>query len=352
MKIWQVGSGTGGRKLAPRFIRYGVALIGPGEQGDYQTCSYEDNFVKRFAEEVRPGDYVVLRSGRRTVEAIGIVAESGIAPPLDATHEASPSYLYLEQFGDEDGWDLQHAHRVHWLPIQHHLEADVFGTVPPRFSETHSEEVRRFVEDHIGQVDTSQPWEELPDRKPQLRDEEIATELFDAGLSRRSVDDTCQVIRQIQRLCKWYWDKDEAPGENETLTYMVAPLLLALGWSEQQVAIEWNQMDLVLFRELPRERENCCLVVETKPLGSALRGAVRQARDYVRSKGLTTCKWCLATDGVKYRLVAATEGEDQEEPTTGPYINVSDVRSVDLLMRLMPRALEREQARPYASEGG
>lgn len=84
MKNWQVGGGTGGRKLAPRFIEHGVALIGPGEPGDFRLQPYEDNFVKRFAQEVRAGDCVVLRSGRRGVEAVGIVAESGISAPQGA----------------------------------------------------------------------------------------------------------------------------------------------------------------------------------------------------------------------------------------------------------------------------
>jgi hypothetical protein len=340
--VWQVGSGTSGRNLAPRFIKYDVAVIGPGDDGDYRCKEYDDSVVEAFAEKVQPGDLMVLRSGRKSVVAVGIVAESGVPPPKDAKRDASPSYVYLPQFGDEDGWDLQHGHRVHWFELKppHVFPRAVFGTIPPRFAATDSPEVRHFVEEYTDRIDTT-ALPPLPEVKSLLGDEEVASLLFKAGLSQSAVEHTVEAIRKIRRLSDWYADREAQadPVEQETVTYMVVPLLLALGWSEQQTAIQWHKADVALFRETPRRKENCCLIVEVKHRGAGLDHAVKQARNYVKRLGLPACAKCLVTDGLKYRLVDVKESPEGEDQSLGIYINLNRVKSVQVLIQLLPRTL-------------
>jgi hypothetical protein len=122
------------------FLRYGVALIGPGDSGRWTPErgdeEFEGRFVRQFANEVKNGDVFLLRTGISTICAIGIVASE---------------YMYFNQFDDVNGWDIQHGRRVCWykLPQEYEVSNGVFGSSPSRFSKVHSDEMidftRRFV---------------------------------------------------------------------------------------------------------------------------------------------------------------------------------------------------------------
>src|SRR5215472_5632662 len=104
--IWQVGAGVSGCPYDEVFIKYGLALIGPGDPGKWSAERSDDDYdgawVRRFATEPRVGDVVLLRIGSDRVVAVGVIASD---------------YQYLEQFDDVHGWDLQHARRVQWRAL-------------------------------------------------------------------------------------------------------------------------------------------------------------------------------------------------------------------------------------------
>ena len=79
--VWQVSGGPADRPYADVFIRHGVALIGPGESGPWRSGQADANlsgFVRRFAEEMRAGDLVLLRTGSDT----GVSAAEPYKRPL------------------------------------------------------------------------------------------------------------------------------------------------------------------------------------------------------------------------------------------------------------------------------
>ena len=123
--VWQVSGGPANRSYADIFLRHAVALIGPGDAGPWcpgrDDSAFDGGFVRRFATEVQPGDIVLLRTGISTIRAVGLVASA---------------YVYLPQFDDVNGWDLQHARRVRWceLPSEYDFGTPVFGANPPRLS--------------------------------------------------------------------------------------------------------------------------------------------------------------------------------------------------------------------------
>ena len=108
--VWQVSGGPANRDYSDIFLKYGVALIGPGDAGrwrpDREDYEFEGGFVRRFASEVQLGDIFLLRTGISKVRAVGIVASE---------------YLYLPQFDDVNGWDLQHVRRVRWCELPTHM---------------------------------------------------------------------------------------------------------------------------------------------------------------------------------------------------------------------------------------
>jgi len=80
-------------------------------------------------------------------------------------------------------------------------------------------------------------------------DEELGVELFRAGISNKNINDILVALQQAERLCSWYWSDQSGryPTEFEIISHIIVPLLLGLGWSHQQIAVEWNRIDVALF---------------------------------------------------------------------------------------------------------
>lgn len=161
-EIWQLAGGPTSRSYAEVFLKYGVGLIGPGDSRSWSPErldeEFEGNFVRRFASEMKIGDEVRLRSGLATITAVGIVASD---------------YLYLNQFDDVNGWDLQHARRIRWykLPQDYTFDSPVFGAQPNRFSRILNEEVLDFAERFLNSPPTywqEAPLSDLPEEEPDL----------------------------------------------------------------------------------------------------------------------------------------------------------------------------------------
>ena len=276
--VWQVSGGPSDRPYAEVFLGYGVALIGPGENGPWRPGGLDASaFVRRFAEELQPGDLVLLRTAIRTVAAVGIVAGA---------------YDFLEPFDDVNGWDLRHARRVRWgqLADPYHFEFPVFGANPPRVSRVQNDNAvdfaRRFVDSGLTHWQ-EKPLPALPKTEPPL--EEVPEVLRD-------------VVGIARDLAGLYGDPDrlgDPPSEDEMVAHFVIPVLRSLGWRPEQIAVEWRRIDVALFDTLPRAPETCRFVVEAKRLGTGLEGARQQAQDYVTQLGVV--RDVVVTDGFRYR---------------------------------------------------
>ena len=88
------------------------------------------------------------------------------------------------------------------------------------------------------------------------------------------------------------------PSEHETVAYLVVPLLRALGWTPQRMAVEWNHVDLALFNQLPRRDESLRVVVEAKKMDNSCLTAMSQAMSYAQGK--SGCHRLIVTDGLRY----------------------------------------------------
>lgn len=285
--VWQIAAGNAARDYTGEFLTSGVALIGPGDAGPWAPgqadAKSEGGWVRRFASDLTEGDILLLRSGIRTVVAIGIVASG---------------YQYLPQFGDVNGWDLQHARRVRWyrFPKAYQFSSAVFGANPQRLSRVAHQDVLDFAIRNIsGPPDDwktgtlpALPLEEsaLADIPPELRD----------GIAR------------IQDLGRCYQDREalgKPPSEFEIVAHCIVPFLEALGWNRFQIAVEWNNIDVAVFSKLPRVPENCRFVVEAKAFNEGIESARAQAKNYHDRLGI--CCDLVVTDGFRYKMYAATD---------------------------------------------
>jgi hypothetical protein len=280
--VWQLAAGQASRPYADVFLRHGVGLIGPGDAGPWKPerddDEFEGGFVRRFANEVQIGDVFLLRTGISKICAVGIVASE---------------YMYLNQFDDVNGWDLQHARRVRWckLPQEHTFTTQVFGANPTRCSRTWNEEVLDYADRFLNSPPTH--WQttalpELPPEEPPLEDVPTALQ----GL-----------VAAANDLVPLLWDRQtfgEHPSEDELIAHFVVPFLRALGWPPERIAVKWRYIDVAVFQALPRTPENCHFVIEAKRLGAGVEGALEQAKGYVEALGAP--RDVVVTDGIRYRM--------------------------------------------------
>ncbi len=97
-------------------------------------------------------------------------------------------------------------------------------------------------------------------------------------------------IGELTRIAKWY-QRANKPSEHETVAYLVVPLLRALGWTPQRMAVEWNRV------------------------------AMSQAMSY--SDGKTACHRLIVTDGLRYGVYTRIKAEPFQ---LHAYLNLTRLR--------------------------
>ena len=284
--VWQVSAGPTDRSYADQFLKYGVALIGPGDAGpwspDRSDEEFEGRFVRKFASELHTGDVLLLRTGLSTICAVGLVA---------------CEYQYMQQFDDVNGWDLQHGRRVRWCPLPEPYDfgRPVFGAIPPRISRVHVPD----IVDYANRFIRSEPTDWQTKALPSLPKEEAELKAPPPELQ--------EIVAQVHDLLGLYWDVDvfkEQPMEDELVAHCVVPFLRALGWPLERIAVKWRYIDLCVFSALPRIPEHCHYLIEAKRLGAGVEGALEQAIGYVSDLGVS-CD-VVVTDGIRYRMYEAS----------------------------------------------
>ena len=334
MRVWQIAAGDQGRDYSSWLVAHDIACLGPGSAGPYSRSAYaplieagqlskqKAGAIGHFRGSVRPGDRVLLRRGHRVV-SVGVFAEA--------------DYEWNEAFDDVRGWDLQHSRRVIW---QDHLQAELDARQidGPLFQDrkqipmftrvkhaTNLDPIRDLLDSVV-----ERDLRSLPDApSPPMSDEELADELFSRGLSHRATEDVVTALDRQRRLIDWYREQGRVtgrPSEHEVVAHVVLPLLLALGWSEQLLAVEWNRIDLAGFSSAPTTSMTCSLVCEAKGLGHGLAGVLGQATRYVEQRELVNCRRILLTDGGRFYLYdrLADDLVWNEEPAC--YLNVHKPR--------------------------
>lgn len=328
--VWQVAAGESNRNYTDLFIDCDVMLLGPGRYGAYNEETHKKmveigwtekkvGCIRKFAEEVKHGDIVLLRNTKKVV-SIGLVANE--------------EYSHNDCFRDVLGWDLQHTRRVIWdqhlsgklEQIQKDKELFWKQNQTPMFTRVNDESVIERVR-YLFKDIKQRKLKDMPSNiSLQLSLDELGEELFSEGLPNESVEKFIDAVKRQRRLIKWYVEygkESKRPQEHEVVAHMILPLLLALGWSEQLLAIEWNKIDLAAFWGTPTTNDKCCLVCEAKGLGMGLQKAFSQAKDYTKKHNLDKCKKILLTDGHLLYVHEKINGCWSEQPSG--YLNIRNI---------------------------
>lgn len=321
--IWQVAAGDTNRNYSDLCLDWDVILNGPGSEGPWPQCkealhsvwklsSRKLTDLRRFAEDIKDGDGVILRMGTTDVFGFGIVVGD---------------YLWNEEFGDIDGWGLEHVRRVRWLwkynesPKKFNVYAMKLGDTVQSLDST---DVRDWVASlSIDNEALQLPIKELPQYSRDIDIEEVSEYLFDHGIANSAIRDLANQIGELTYIAKWY-QRTGGPSEAETVAYLVSPLLRFLGWTPQKMAIEWSSVDIALFAKLPRSDENLSVVVEAKQKDRSCLNAKSQAQAYAEQWGRSLCDRLIVTDGLRYGIYFKTNGVFQNQPHA--YLNLTRMR--------------------------
>jgi len=320
--IWQQAAGDTDRSYASLCLDWDVILNGPGSSGAWPSCEVllrnggwsakKLTDLRRFCDEVKDGDLVVLRVG--TSKAVGV-------------GEVVGSYQHREEFGDVDGWDLQHVRRVRWLwkvgdtPKKFDTYAMKLGDTTQKLD---SEEVEGWLDSlDVPAEAWTRPLREMPGHSEdhEISADDIPEFLFDQGIASSSINALVGQIDELIRIAKWY-SRTKRPSEHETVAYLVVPLLRALGWTPQKMAVEWKRLDIALFGELPRQDQTVRAVVEAKKLGQSCLTALSQGLRY--AEGKRECRRFIVTDGIRYGVYSV---EANGKADLYAYLNLTRLRS-------------------------
>lgn len=278
-------------------LKWDVILNGPGDYGPWPNCEEslgKDGWSKkkitdlrRFCQDMNDGDFVVLRLGTSSIYGVGQIVGD---------------YEHCEEFNDVDGWAIGHARRVRWL-WKYKERPKKFDTRALKSGDTTQRLKAPAVEAWLESLDISdaeRAWTlvNLPKTGVDINIGDISEYLFNKGVASNLISSLADQIDEFIRVAKWYTRSDSLPSEAETVTYLVVPLLLALGWTPQRMAIEWNKIDVALFSSLPRTKESLAVVVEAKKMNDSCLSAFEQARDYALAGKI--CRRIIVTDGLRY----------------------------------------------------
>ena len=345
MNYWQIAAGVGDRDYADVFLRFGVALVGPGRHGPfpqhpdkYRERGDWNSRIERLADDVEIGDVVILKRG------------NGARGQIVAAGRVTKDYEWIEAFGDVEGWDLQHCRRVDWFKANEPIP--VVGLARGTLSQVNSAGPREAADGLLSsgvRVVSS----DIPSPATSISEEGLVQSLVENGLRPSDAEDVIRAIFHVRRLASWYRTKGQDLSEHEIRTFLIVPILLALGWSEQRIKIEWRRADIALFREVFNrnvETPSPSVIVETKRMGTGLDYAepqvVRFARDFPE------CNVLVTSTGERYQLFTKEPGQEwdivrMEEKHLSAYLNLSSLKgrhpylvdvggAPDLLKRLMP----------------
>lgn len=321
MNFWQVAAGEGSRDYSSLFTRFGVMLIGAGDPGSFRDHpdiyeGYKDwrNQVVAFAKKVKLGDVVILKRPNRRRKSL----QEG-AWEIVAVGKVSGDYDHLELFEDVEGWDLQHCRKVEWIHpgSPTHVDGLARGTFKAVYQSSPKDVATQVLNDGLPKAA-----EALPSLAKKISDNELVEHLVDSGLRTSDAESVIQAIWRVRRLARWYRDHGRSISEHETRTFLIVPILIALGWSEQKMKIEWKKLDIAFFPDVYSRKTNppCIMILESKRMWEGLSYAERQVKRY--QKEFPECSRLIVSDGVCYRLY---EKRDNDWPWVA-YLNLLKLR--------------------------
>ena len=312
---WAIAAGSAGRDYSKLFLRFGMAFFWAKE-----------NTYK----QIKVDDTVILGQGALGQGAKKEIVAAGRVVSREGEHSGSGDKEWLS---DVDGWELPAWCYVDWKkPKGDPISVTGFPSILHPLFKTETSEPRKEAERILatGYTPKETGYKE-PEKTKKVTDQKLLETLVREGLSTSSANELTNAVAKIRLLADYYRSYGgEEILEHEARTFLVIPLLLALGWSEQQIKIELAKVDITCFskpyKKWEESKENCVAIIETKSFASGLDYAQKQAESY--SDNFPNCKALITTNGYCYKIYLKDEkGSFPKDPyDPSAYINLLNPR--------------------------
>ncbi|MHB8338973.1 MAG: hypothetical protein ACYDEE_16280 [Ignavibacteriaceae bacterium] len=295
---WQIGTGDGTRSYFDIFLKYGVALVGPGDPGIegepgtelYYLTHRNDRNWGKILKQVEENEWIIARKGKKIILAVGKVLK-----------EIGHSNLFY----DVEGWDLQHYIKVKWYTPN--SPDNIIWFDDSVLSQSTLQRCKnQFVFNTIYQTEFEEKnsqfeVEDISIPKP-IDNSDIMKILIDEGLRIQDAENISLTIQRIIKLAEWYQHNDRGTLESEIIAFLILPFLIALGWSEQKIKLEYQNIDIALFKKVFKGDYSSSpeFIIEAKTFSNGLAFTHKQILNY--AKKYPDCKNFIATNGFRYRL--------------------------------------------------
>ena len=222
---------------------------------------------------------------------------SGYKWEIVAVGEVIRDYSFENVFSDVDGWPLQHCRRICWRKPTSKTVIGGFrrGTLYRLYKQEAIDEVNKIWSS--GQQVASS---NIPKESGEIGVDQLIDSLIIEGLPGQNAERIASTIWRLRRVAKWYHSHGSDVGEHEIRTFLIAPLLISLGWAEQKIKIEWSKIDVALFDTPYSKQSKPLVIIESKRLSDGLRYAADQAIRYTQS--YPACNQLIVSDGIRYKL--------------------------------------------------
>ena len=246
--------------------------------------------IVTLAKSMDCGDVVVMKK------------RWGTKGEIVAAGRVTSDYEWFEPFDDVEGWDLRHGRRVEWVKPVSPIPVDGLarGTISRVYKSNPKNAAERLLNEGEG---TPVEKKDIPPPANSISEEHLVGSLIENGLRPADAEAVIRAIWHVRRLAGWYLFHGRDLSEHEIRTFLIVPILLALGWSEQRIKIEWNHTDISLFSEVFRKSVkpgDPRIILESKRMGMGLEHAERQVQRY--AKAFPDCNMLVTSSGARYDL--------------------------------------------------
>jgi hypothetical protein len=232
---------------------------------------------------------------------------------------------------DFDGWDLSAYCFVEWHTPDTPIKTT--GLTRATIQAVHQDQLKELAEEMLANLPARHMVDQEPTATQRVEDSTILEFLIQEGLRPAAGEELTTAFRRIRLLARYYYHKCQWGDirEHETRTFLILPLLLALGWSEQQIKIELglkggSRVDVVCFSKPYRRdhdgkanEQDCVLMLESKGFTYGLDFAPNQARGY--AEYFPNCRVVVVSNGYCYKTyLRDTGGVFKEKPSA--YLNL------------------------------
>jgi hypothetical protein len=308
---WCVGSGSYQRSFSDVFFDFGVFATDACTHKDGIGCSHHCH--GRRLNAVKKGDVLVLKQGVSKILGVGIVVGEVIS----------------EDHFNMSGWNFGVYRKVKWFrPKEQEIPFKNQGLSQGTINRTHKQNIKDEAEKGILEWDPVQI--DGQNIKQVFKTQKVSLDKIVGGLKPNSKPNLLAALRDISDLAKDYRKIGDC-SEAQVRTFLVVPILIALGWTSRKMKLEYpiqninnnkNRADVACFdndynndtSEAPK------MIVEVKKMSEGLTNAKWQAFKYAKKIGV---KLVCVTNGYCYQIYDLNKQiGNPDDPEPNAFINI------------------------------